>query len=66
VAGFNYETALCVQRWPLVEVLHAMQARMKEQALTGYNHALLMWAATAPHSKKKIKQPMRPGILSDD
>jgi hypothetical protein len=54
-----------VFRWPVREALIAYRAKMKESAAEQYRHDMLVWAATAPHSKKKIKQPDVPAILKE-
>lgn len=49
--------------WPLHEVLLAYVERLRDSALETYQHATLVWAMTAPHSKKPSKPPRAPAIL---
>lgn len=59
----DYERAERIKRWPVREALVALVARLKRQALEGYRFELLLWAATAPHSKKPQDPPKLPDIL---
>jgi len=70
VAEHDFDKALVVATWPLVEVLHAYHAKMKREALDGHRAATLVWAVlhTIPLAKgaKKQRQPTIPKILRDD
>lgn len=44
----------------------AFVERMKEEAAAQYRNDLLVWAAMAPHMKKKAKPPQIPAVLRDD
>lgn len=61
VARNDYDKALTVERWPLVEVLHAYMDLLKSDAEVYYRTSLLMWAARGTTSKP----PKPPSILDD-
>lgn len=63
VAGHDPDRAERALDWPLRELLLAYVETMKEAALESYRHASIMWALTAPHSKKPPKPPRVPSIL---
>jgi hypothetical protein len=63
VAGHDWEKAQRVLDWPLHEVLIAYVEQMREAALDSYQHSIIVWALTAPHSKKPAKPPRVPAIL---
>lgn len=62
VSRGDYDIALRVVNWPLIEVLHAFMEIMRHDAVESYRHSLTLWAL-APRSKKKLPPPKRPGIL---
>lgn len=66
VAGFDHDLAERVKRWPVLEVLHAFQDRLRVRATEQYRNALLVWASLAPWQKKKTPPPQVPDILKDD
>jgi hypothetical protein len=63
VAGHDPDRADRILDWPLRELLLAYIETMKAAALESYRHASIMWALTAPHSKKAQKPPRVPSIL---
>jgi len=63
LACWDPERAKTVIRWPLREAFLAYVARLKEEALKAFRFELLMWAALAPHAKKKTDPPKLPAVL---
>ena len=66
VAAHDYARALDVCRWPVIEVLHAYQERLRRRAVEEYRNACLVWASLAPWQKKKTAPPAVPEILKDE
>lgn len=65
MAGWDYEKARRVARWPLREVLLAHLEQTKDRALEAYRWEAMQYSVTAPWSKKDsgTKPPQVPEIL---
>ena len=65
MAGWDYDKAKRVARWPLREVLMAHLEHVKDKAEEAFRHECLQHAMVAPWLKKDsgIKAPKVPDIL---
>lgn len=65
VAGWDFDKARRVARWPLREVLLANLERMKDRALEAFRWEAMQYAVAAPWSRKDsgAKPPQVPEIL---
>lgn len=65
VAGWDYDKARRVARWPLREVLLAQLEHAKDRALEAFRWEAMQHAVTAPWTKKEsgVKPPQIPDIL---
>jgi hypothetical protein len=64
VAGWDHNAAQMVLDWPLRELLLSYSAKLKEEALRGYQVALTVWASRTALGGKQ-KPPDVPTILKD-
>lgn len=64
VAEWDHDAVQRVLNWPLREVLLAYVARLKADALRGYQTALLVWASRTAMGGK-TKPPDLPNILKE-
>ena len=62
VAGWDHNEVQRVLDWPLREVLLCYVARLKDEALRGYQTAMIVWASRTAMGGK-TKQPELPAIL---
>ncbi len=63
LAGFDWDRAKRVMRWPLREALLAFEHLMEARAREVYAQEVSVWAQLAPHQKKPPKPPKPPKIL---
>jgi hypothetical protein len=63
VAGFDIDRMRTVMDWPLRDMLLSYLERMTENAWRGYELEMLVWAALAPHQKRKKDPPALPRVL---
>ncbi len=64
VAGWDHDEVQRVLDWPLREMLLCYVAHLKDEALRGYQTALIVWASRSAFGGKQ-KQPDLPVILRD-
>ena len=60
VAGFDYERALVIATWPLVEVMHAYLNHARMRAHADYRQAVMVFAT---RRNPKASPPKFPAIL---
>lgn len=65
LARYRIEEIPAVLRWPIREALIAYRNLMMDAARVAYRHELAVWAAIAPHGKKKSEPPKPPAILRE-
>jgi hypothetical protein len=64
VAGHDQPRAESIaQHWSVNELLHAYLAQARRDAVEEHRNALVVWAALAPHLRKKTPPPAIPAIL---
>lgn len=65
LAHYRLEEIPRVLRWPMREALISYRSLMIEAARAAYRHELQVWAAIAPHGKKKSEPPQPPPIIRE-
>lgn len=63
IAEFDPDVARRVMRWPIREGLLRFVHMTKERARRAYEIDVMVWAALAPHGKKRLDPPRIPEIL---
>lgn len=66
VAGYDYDRAQAVLRWPMREALVSFSRVLRETAAESWHRSYVRWALTAPYQKKPRKAPPIPSILEQD
>ena len=63
LAGHDFRRAIEVTRWPLLDVLLAYRARLRELALEEWRYRRLVWSIETTFAKRRSRPPAPPAIL---
>jgi hypothetical protein len=65
VAGHDYDKAVAIGRWPVLELLESFDQLDRDRILNEYRHAAMIYAASYPNAfaKNRPKPPRVPKAL---